>query len=91
MPTHRCRDCGVRVHSGEAQVRSVMFELVYWCRDCWAQKEEGLVVPLRAPQPRVSPEDEPVHEDPVHPPLPRRSRDDLQVVREFSLGSTPPA
>ena len=59
---HRCRDCGAIVRTGEAQVRSVMFELVYWCRPCWDARSEGLVVPL----PRRSSEDLAPADDPAH-------------------------
>ena len=39
-----CRDCLDDVGNGDAILRSVSFQVVAYCRPCWAQHED-LVVP----------------------------------------------
>ena len=43
-------DCGQQVRRGEARVRSINFEQVYFCQDCWAARH-----PVQVPAPRPAP------------------------------------
>ena len=52
MTIYTCHDCLGSVPAGEALLRSISFEQVAYCRDCWEQKHHGVV-----PAPRRSPED----------------------------------
>lgn len=47
--TYECHDCGQPVRRGEARVRSVNFEQVYFCRDCWEERHPTPVPAQRAP------------------------------------------
>ena len=40
-----CRDCLETVGNGDAILRSVSFQVVAYCRDCWAEFHSDEVVP----------------------------------------------
>jgi hypothetical protein len=49
--TYICRDCEQPVNRAEAHVRSVNFEQVAYCPECWSARRGTLV-----PEPRMNPE-----------------------------------
>jgi hypothetical protein len=52
VTTYTCQDCQRAVPSGDALLRSIAFEQVAYCRECWEHEHRGVV-----PAPRRSPED----------------------------------
>ena len=40
-----CHDCGQSVNRGEARMRSIRFEQVAYCADCWAEFHAETAVP----------------------------------------------
>jgi hypothetical protein len=57
MSTYICHDCQQPVHSSDALLRSINFQRVAYCRDCWADNHGGV------PSPRESREDIPAAQD----------------------------
>ena len=53
MGSYICRDCETPVNRALAHVRSVNFQQVAFCRDCWSARKaaSGAV-----PEPRTSPD-----------------------------------
>ena len=43
--TYICRDCLNDVGNGDAILRSVSFQVVAYCRDCWQENHSDLAVP----------------------------------------------
>jgi hypothetical protein len=54
MGTYFCRDCEQPVNRGVAHLRSVNFEQVAYCPDCWAAHRAAA---MAIPEPRMSPDD----------------------------------
>jgi DNA-directed RNA polymerase subunit RPC12/RpoP len=52
MGTYICRDCEKPVNRAEAHIRSVNFEQVAYCPDCWSRRRTEASVP----EPRLSPD-----------------------------------
>lgn len=55
MSNYTCSDCGTSLRRSEALIRSVAFQQVAYCRDCWSTNHSSPV-----PMQRVSHEDAPV-------------------------------
>jgi len=49
MSTYICRDCEQPVNRGEAHVRSVNFEQVAYCHDCWTARRSATSIPEPRP------------------------------------------
>jgi hypothetical protein len=45
MSTYICHDCQQAVHSSDALLRSINFQRVAYCRDCWADNHGGIPAP----------------------------------------------
>jgi len=55
MVTYTCSDCGRSMRRSEALIRSINFQQVAYCRDCWATNHASPV-----PLPRAAYDDAPV-------------------------------
>lgn len=53
MSTYTCNDCGETLRRSEALLRSIAFQQVAYCRDCWSTNHTSVV-----PSPRTSYDDE---------------------------------
>jgi hypothetical protein len=53
MGSYNCRDCERAVNRAEAHVRSVDFQQVAFCRDCWSARSAAANA---VPEPRMSPD-----------------------------------
>jgi hypothetical protein len=58
MTTYICEDCGQALRRSEALLRSVRFEQVAYCRDCWSDNHATVV-----PAPRGAYDDQPAHQE----------------------------
>lgn len=59
MNTYTCEDCGQALRRDEALLRSVRFQQVAYCRDCWSSNHATVVVPA----PRVAYDDLPATQE----------------------------
>lgn len=57
MATYTCSDCGVILRRSEALIRSINFQQVAYCRDCWSTNHASPV-----PAPRAAYDDAPARE-----------------------------
>ncbi len=59
MNRFTCEDCGLEMRRSEALLRSVRFQQVAYCRDCWSANHATVVVPA----PRVAYDDLPSRQE----------------------------
>ena len=45
---YRCHSCDREVRRGEAKIRSISFQQVAYCTDCWARDHESAVPTQRS-------------------------------------------
>lgn len=57
MSRYVCEDCGQSLNRSEALLRSIAFQQVAYCRDCWSRNHAGPV-----PTPRAAYDDAPLHQ-----------------------------
>lgn len=58
MSRYACEDCGQSLNRSEALLRSIAFQQVAYCRDCWSTNHASPV-----PMPRTAYEDAPLHQE----------------------------
>lgn len=58
MSRYTCEDCGQSLNRSEALLRSIAFQQVAYCRDCWTTNHTSVV-----PSPRPAYDDAPVRQE----------------------------